>query len=251
MKCEKCGSEISKFIGFCTKCLSKENEQKEREEGIIHLLTIGTFSISKSSKDNTINFCDIHFSPKFDYKNKPINTIEICLFLSFIFAISSLLNIVNIFEALIMKGISPTPLSIALPFIFGFLAWLSFSIPSKFNPSISIGVWNINREGFCVTYIDPKSKENKETKISRDNISEIEVRKISNPKNSYLLSPEYGEHIYSEHIHQDFYTLYIRLSNTIYIENEQKREIRLFSYAFSKSANLENIKTEIEKILEI
>ena len=251
MKCEKCGAEISKTIGFCTKCKLKEIEQKEAEDGIIRLLTIDTFSIAKNNKENAIRFCDIHFSPKFDYKNKPINSIEICFFLSFIFAISSLWNIINIFEALIKKGISPTPLSISLPFIFGLLAWLSFSIPNKFNPSINIGFWDITKEGFTVTYSDSKSKENKKTKISRDNISEIEIRPISNPQNSYLLSPEYGSHIYSEHFPQDFYTIYIHLKNPIYIENEQKREIRLLSYAFSKSANLENIKTEIEKVLEI
>ncbi|MBR0519596.1 hypothetical protein IJJ97_07375, partial [bacterium] len=251
MKCEKCGAEISKIIGFCTKCEYEEAKQKALEEGIdiekdiIDLLRIGTFGIRKNTKTNTMSFIDDHFSPKFDYKNKPIDTIKICMPLCGIFVLCSIVSFIYFFNSLFNNGISP--LTISLPFVFAFLAWLSFYIAFNFNPSVNLGIWEINKEGFLISYIDPKSKkENKQIKIDKYNISSIEIREISDIKNEYILSPAEDELDKERHNNinenqendeqinkrleeintklekekkEGYYTLYIHLSNGIYIDN--------------------------------
>lgn len=285
MKCEKCGGEISTILGICVKCHEKEMKKIAEEEGIIDLIKIDTFSMSKNSKYNLIRFTDSHFSPKFDYKNKPIDTNNIFLPLLFVFGLCSMVSFIYLFQSIFKNG--PSPLTISLPFVFAFLAWICFYIPSHFNPSLNLGFWEINKEGFKVIYLDPKSKktkkeENIEFKINRENIIGIEIRKITDTKNEYILSPtmeQYDQERFKmyennqqnnaeqmenleetrkeimENLEKEskdgYYTFYIRLANSIYIENQPKKEIRLLSYVFPSTVNLENIKAEMEKILEI
>ena len=271
MKCEKCGHEIIEAVGYCLKCKRKEDEKYD-----VKLIEIDDFSVTKNTKYNTINFGDNHFSPKFDYEHKPIDTAKELIPFMFFGGIFGSWGLVYYFLSL-SKGSSPLPvLYLSLGLIF--MAGLCFFIPLFFNPSVRVkcGICNINKDGLKFAYFDyklnkkdvnPKDEVLKEIidepgifkvsilgsdfmeiEIPSENISRIEIRKINNLENEYLLS---GDDVYRE---KSYYAFYLHFVNPIYIYDVkkkrkiEKKSIRLISYLFLKS-DIDKLKIEFEDVL--
>lgn len=265
MKCEKCGREINEFEGYCFYCKWEEEKAEDRAYDVklfdVKLFNLFSFSITKNTKYNSIEFFDYHFSPNFDYKYKylplPFDPTEFLSSMFFGMFFGSLCLIAYLFE-LSQKGSPPSfalYLTLGLFFMGGLSLFISFFPPYlNFNPDISKirkdYICNIDEKG--IKFENFRSKTNEEEieepgkfklsiypisdqmeqvklEIPKENIKGIEIRKIYKIENEYEYKfvVFFKDDVFNDNNmnkKESYYALYLQFVNPIYIYDKKEKK---------------------------